>query len=127
MNQPYEERIREQALAICEALYNKKALDIVALNVADKTIIADWFVVCSGRVSAQVKALCDEVEKKAPEIGLAELRREGYSQGRWIVIDYGAILVHIFHPEERAYYNMERLWLDDPRHFVDFSKQKGDK
>ncbi len=126
MNQTNEERIREQALAICEALYNKKALDIVALNVADKTIIADWFVVCSGRVSAQVKALCDEVEEKAPEIGIKELRREGYSQGRWIVIDYGAILVHIFHPEERAYYNMERLWLDDPRHFVDFSRQKGD-
>jgi len=126
LNQTNEERIREQALAICEALYNKKALDIVALNVADKTIIADWFVVCSGRVSAQVKALCDEVEEKAPEIGIKELRREGYSQGRWIVIDYGAILVHIFHPEERAYYNMERLWLDDPRHFVDFSRQKGD-
>jgi len=126
LNQTNEERIREQALAICEALYNKKALDIVALNVADKTIIADWFVVCSGRVSAQVKALCDEVEEKAPEIGIKELRREGYSQGRWIVIDYGAILVHIFYPEERAYYNMERLWLDDPRHFVDFSRQKGD-
>ena len=126
MNQTNEERIREQALAICEALYNKKALDIVALNVADKTIIADWFVICSGRVSAQVKALCDEVEKKAPEIGLAELRREGYSQGRWIVIDYGAILVHIFHPEEREYYNMERLWMDDPRHFIAFSRQKGD-
>ena len=66
MNQTNEERIREQALAICEALYNKKALDIVALNVADKTIIADWFVVCSGRVSAQVKALCDKKKEKAP-------------------------------------------------------------
>ena len=121
MNQLLEESIREQALALCEALYNKKAMDIVAINVADKTVIADWFVICSGRVSAQVKALCDEVEKKAPELGLAPLRREGYSQGRWIVVDFGAILVHIFHPEERAYYNMERLWADDPEQCIDYS------
>lgn len=127
MNQLLEERIREQALALCEALYNKKALDIVAINVADKTVIADWFVICSGRVSAQVKALCDEIEKKAPEFGLAQLRREGYSEGRWIVVDFGAILVHIFHPEERAYYNMERLWVDDPRHYMDYSKRMGDE
>ncbi len=127
MNQLLEERIREQALALCEALYNKKAMDIVAINVADKTVIADWFVICSGRVSAQVKALCDEIENKAPEFGLAPIRREGYSEGRWIVIDFGAILVHIFHPEERAYYNMERLWVDDPRHYVDYSKSMGDE
>ncbi len=121
-----KEQIREQALGVCEILYNKKALSIVAINVADKTIIADWFVICSGRVSAQVKALCDEVQEKAEALGLRELRHEGYSEGRWIVIDYGSILVHIFHPEEREYYNMERLWVDDPRHFVDYSKLKGD-
>lgn len=126
MNQTQEETIREQALAICETLYNKKAMDIVALNVADQTIVADWFVICSGRVSAQVKALCDEVEDKAPGLGLKQLRHEGYAEGRWIVIDFGTILVHIFHPEERAYYNMERLWMDDPRHFIDYSREKGD-
>lgn len=126
MNQTHEEHIREQALAVCDALYNKKGMDIIAINVADKTIIADWFVICTGRVSAQVKALCDEVEKKAPEIGLVTLRHEGYTQGRWIVIDYGAILVHIFHPEERAYYNLERLWTDDPNRFVDYSKLMGE-
>ncbi len=127
MNQTYEEHVREQALAICEVLDNKKAMDIIALNVADKTIIADWFVICSGRVSAQVKALCDEVGAKAHDIGLTELRHEGYSEGRWIVIDFGSILVHIFHPEERAYYNMERLWMDDPRHFIDYSKLMGEE
>ena len=127
MNQTYEEHVREQALAICEVLDNKKAMDIIALNVADKTIIADWFIICSGRVSAQVKALCDEVGAKAHDIGLTELRHEGYSEGRWIVIDFGSILVHIFHPEERAYYNMERLWMDDPRHFIDYSKLMGEE
>ena len=124
MNTKNAEGLREQAVALCEVLYNKKALDIVAINVGDKTIIADWFVICSGRVSAQVKALCDEAEDKADQLGLTVQRKEGYSEGRWIVVDYGDILLHIFHPEEREYYNMERLWVDDPRHFIDFSKDK---
>lgn len=107
---------------ICDALYNKKAQDIMAIHVGDRTIIADWFVVCSGRATAQVKALCDEIEEKAEGMGLSVRRIEGYSEGRWIVIDFGSILVHIFYPEEREYYNMERLWVDDPRGFVGYSK-----
>lgn len=94
----------------------------MAIHVGDRTIIADWFVVCSGRATAQVKALCDEIEEKAEGMGLSVRRIEGYSEGRWIVIDFGSILVHIFYPEEREYYNMERLWVDDPRGFVDYSK-----
>ena len=117
-----EEIIKEQALTVCDTLYNKKALDVVAINVGDKTIVADWFVICSGRASAQVKALCDELQEKAAESGLKVLRTEGYSEGRWVVVDYGHILVHIFHPEEREYYNMERLWVDDPRHFINYNK-----
>lgn len=121
-NAQEEARIREQAMLICDALYNKKAQDIMAIHVGDRTIIADWFVVCSGRATAQVKALCDELEQKAAGMGLNERRVEGYNEGRWIVIDFGSILVHIFYPEEREYYNMERLWVDDPRGFVDYSK-----
>lgn len=117
-----EENIRRQAMMICDALYNKKAQDIMAIHVGDRTIIADWFVVCSGRATAQVKAFCDEIEEKAEGMGLSVRRIEGYSEGRWIVIDFGSILVHIFYPEEREYYNMERLWVDDPRGFVDYSK-----
>ena len=110
MNQTYEEHVREQALAICEVLDNKKAMDIIALNVADKTIIADWFVICSGRAVQQVKSLADEVDQKAAELGLNLRRSEGYGEGKWIVLDFADILVHIFYPEERKYYNMERLW-----------------
>lgn len=117
-----EENIRRQAMMICDALYNKKAQDIMAIHVGDRTIIADWFVVCSGLATAQVKALSDEIEEKAEGMGLSVRRIEGYSEGRWIVIDFGSILVHIFYPEEREYYNMERLWADDPRGFVDYSK-----
>ena len=103
-------RLPEQVEALCAALYDKKAQDIVAIHVGDRTIIADWFVICSGRATPQVKALCDELEEKAAQAGLTLRRREGYDAGRWIVLDYADILVHIFHPEERRYYNIERLW-----------------
>lgn len=118
-----ETAIKAQALALCEVLDNKKAFDILAVNVADKTIIADWFVIASGRSITQVKALCDELEEKAAERGLIARRKEGYQEGRWIVVDFGTILVHLFHPEEREYYKLERLWVDDPQHYIDYSKE----
>jgi len=102
----------DTALKLCEFLYDKKAEDIVALHVADKTIIADWFVVASGRAAVQLRAMADDLEEKAPDLGLKLLRKEGYSGGRWIVLDFASILIHLFHPEERAFYNMERLWED---------------
>ena len=118
-----ETEIREQVLALCEVLDNKKALDILAVNVADKTIIADWFIIASGRSTTQVKALCDELEEKAAERGLIARRKEGYQEGRWIVVDFGTILVHLVHPEEREYYNLERLWVDDPQHCINYSRE----
>lgn len=117
------ESIKEKALGICEILYNKKASDILAIHVADKTIIADWFVICSGRAVQQVKALADELDEKAPALGLSLRRSEGYSEGKWIVFDYADILVHIFYPEERKYYNMERLW-DENDSAIRYSQQK---
>ena len=98
---------------VCETLYNKKAADIVAIHVADKTIVADWFVICSGRAVQQVKALADELDEKSTSLGLTLRRSEGYGEGKWIVLDYGDILVHVFYPDERKYYNMERLWDED--------------
>ncbi len=97
---------------ICDVLYNKKALDILKIFIGDKSIIADYFVVCSGRNAQQVRALCDELEEKLIPEGLVPKRKEGCQECRWIVVDYGDILVHIFHPEERVYYNLERLWTD---------------
>ena len=101
------------ALAICKLLYEKKATDIIALHIGDKTIIADWFVVASGTSVTHVRALCDDLEEKAALIGLEIRRKEGYEDARWIVLDFGFALVHLFHPEERAYYNIERLWEGD--------------
>lgn len=108
-----KDTIKEQALGLCEILYNKKALDIMAIHVGDKTIVADWFVIASGRAVPQIKALCDEVDEKCTTLGLEVRRREGYGDGRWIVLDFGDILLHIFHPEERRYYSVERLWNED--------------
>ena len=108
------ERFGEQeVLKFCEILYDKKAEDIVAIHVGDRTIVADWFLIAGGRNVPHVKALCDDLEDKAAEHGLIAKRKEGYDEGRWIVLDFGFVLVHLFHPEERAYYNMERLWEED--------------
>lgn len=112
-NRNLQETIRQQVMDVCETLYNKKAADIVAIHVADKTIVADWFVICSGRAVQQVKALADELDEKSTSLGLTLRRSEGYGEGKWIVLDYGDILVHVFYPEERKYYNMERLWDED--------------
>lgn len=108
-----QEELRGCVCTIMEAGKSKKATDIVAVRVADKTIIADWFVFMSGTSAIHVKSICDEIEDKAAEARLELRRREGYSEGRWIVLDYSNILVHIFHPEEREYYNVERLWMDE--------------
>ena len=113
---------KDTVLQLCKILYNKKALDIRAIEVTDKTIIADWFIVASGRGVPQVKALSDELEEKAAEMGLFPRRKEGYQEGRWIVLDFGDLLVHLFHPEERTYYNLERLW-DDGRNVITYTEE----
>ena len=113
---------KETILQLCKILYDKKALDIRAIEVTDKTIIADWFIICSGRGVPQVKALSDELEEKAAEMGLFPRRKEGYQEGRWIVLDFGDLLVHLFHPEERTYYNLERLW-DDGRNVITYTEE----
>ena len=102
--------IREQCDGLQRILEDKKAEDIVILHVGDRTIIADYFIICNGRNTTHVKALCEELKEKYAEFGLDLRRTEGYNEGRWIVMDFANILVHIFHPEERCYYNMESLW-----------------
>lgn len=104
------ETVKTQVMALAELLYQKKAFDIQPIHVADKTVIADWFLVASGRVPQQVKKISDELEEKAAEYGLTLTRTEGYDAGRWVVLDFSDILVHLFTPDERRYYNMERLW-----------------
>lgn len=103
---------KEKVEKLLELLAGKKATDIIAVDVADKTIVADWFVIASGSSVIQTKAICDEVLDRYEELGLHLRREEGYAEGRWIVLDFGYVLLHIFYPEEREYYNIERLWID---------------
>ncbi len=100
------------ALRIARILYDKKAQDITVLHVAHLTVITDYMVIATGRSSLQVKALADDVDDALAMEGVALRAREGQGEGRWIVLDYGTVLVHIFHPEDRKFYHLERLWED---------------
>lgn len=97
---------------IAKVLDDKKAIDIRALRVGHLTVITDYMLIASGRNILQTKALAEDVEDKMAEIGVPLRSREGQQEGRWIVLDYGTVLVHIFHPEAREYYHLEKLWSD---------------
>ncbi|MBQ7455972.1 MAG: ribosome silencing factor [Clostridia bacterium] len=101
---------RTLALRAAQILYDKKALDIMALDVSHMTVITDYMVICTGRSAQQVHALCEDVEDALAAEGVLVRKKEGHNEGRWAILDYGNLLVHIFHPEERQYYRLERLW-----------------
>lgn len=103
---------RELAQRAAEVLRDKKAQELLALEIDHLTIIADCMVIASGRSMVQVKALADHLEEALSLEGIHAARREGYAEGRWIVLDYGSVIVHIFHEQEREYYHLERLWMD---------------
>ena len=103
---------KEIALCAAKALDDKKAQDILVLAVGHRTIIADYMVIASGRSTLQVKTLLESIEEQLALRGAHPRRREGMSEGRWAVLDYGTVIVHVFHEEERAYYQLERLWMD---------------
>ena len=101
---------RKLAEKICALLSAKKAEDILIIDVSEKTTLCDYFVIASGHSTTQVKALCDNLEEKLSEEGLEPRRTEGTREGRWGVIDYGDVVVHVFNEESRLYYYLERLW-----------------
>ncbi|MCR5803625.1 MAG: ribosome silencing factor [Clostridia bacterium] len=102
---------KELADKIVEILDSKKGIDIQLIDVSEKTIMADYFVICSGNSTTQIKALADEVEVVLKnEFDLYADHVEGRNSNRWILIDYKDVVVHIFHPEDRANYDLEKLW-----------------
>ena len=96
------------------AAADKLATDLLAFDVSEQLAITDAFLLVSGANDRQVKAIVDEVEDKLREIGAKPIRREGERDGRWVLIDYGEIVVHVQHSEERQFYALERLWRDCP-------------
>lgn len=103
---------REMAFAIVRALDSKKGLDIKVLETGSITTLADYFVICTATSSTQVKALADECERVMKERGEPPHHIEGHRGGTWILLDFSAVVVHLFMEEARQFYDLERLWKD---------------
>ena len=95
---------------ICKLLADKLATDIKIVDISGVSDIADYFVICSGRSMPQVKAIFDHLEEQLEKLDRFALRKEGYTEGRWIAVDYGDVIVHIFHKDTREIYSLDTLW-----------------
>ena len=100
------------ARQIADLIQNKKGYDIKILDLKNLSSIADYFVICSGTSTTHIKAISDGLEEKLENLGVKYLHKEGYNSARWILLDYGDVVVHIFHEEDRNFYKLERLWSD---------------
>ncbi len=103
---------KELAVRIAKILDKKKAEGLKVLSIRDLTVLADYFVIASGTSSTHVRSLADEVEFQLGQQGVEPQRVEGYEARNWILMDYGGVIVHIFYPEARSYYDLEHLWAD---------------
>ncbi len=103
---------KEFAKNVCESLLKHKAEDVISIDVKGKTEVADYYVVASGRSMTHTRSLVDYVEEEMEKIGVAPIRREGVREGRWCVLDYGDVIVHVFNDESRLFYHLEKLWGD---------------
>lgn len=113
--QPLASATREDAVSAAEAALDKKAQEIVLLEVSQVTTYADYFLICSGRSAIQVKAIVSAIEQQLKERGIRPLHIEGQSEARWVLLDYDELIIHVFHEEAREFYDLERLWKDVSR------------
>jgi len=109
--------VREQGLEALDLAHravgiasDKQALDILLLDVRGVVSFADYFVLCSGESSRQIKAICDEITRSLKKEGITPRRREGTVDSGWMLLDYGDVIIHIFAPDERQYYQLDELW-----------------
>jgi ribosome-associated protein len=108
------DRATELALAAAQAAADKLAVDIVVLDVSEQLVITDAFVIASAPNERQVQAIVDEVEDRLRQLDVKPVRREGEREGRWVLLDFIDVVVHVQHSEERSFYTLERLWKDCP-------------
>ena len=106
---------RDVAIAAARAASDKQATDIVVLDVHEIIVITDFFVICSAASRRQIRSLIDAIEDSLRELGVKPMRREGEQEGGWWLLDYFDVVIHVFGEEERAYYELERLWSDAPQ------------
>jgi ribosome-associated protein len=95
-----------------QAIEEKKGMDIVVLNLQGISLVADYFIICHGNSDTQVQSITTEVKKQAVDAKVTVKGIEGYDTGRWVLVDLGDVVVHVFHREDRQFYNIERLWSD---------------
>ena len=107
-------RARELLTVAATAADSKQGEDLVALDVSGPLPLTDIFLLVSGRNERNVQAIAREVEDKMIQSGVKTIRREGRQEGRWILLDFGDLVTHVFHEEDRMYYSLERLWKDCP-------------
>jgi ribosome-associated protein len=108
------DRARELVRVAARAADDKKAEDLVALDVSGPLPLTDAFLLATGDNERNVQSIASEIEDKLNEAGVKTLRREGRAEGRWILLDFGDLVAHVFHEEDRMYYSLERLWKDCP-------------
>jgi ribosome-associated protein len=108
------DRAKELAITAARAASDLKADEIIALDVSEQLVLTDVFLIASGTNERQVSAIVDAVEEALHRAGAKAIRREGKSEGRWVLLDFGDIVVHVQHAEDRVYYALERLWKDCP-------------
>lgn len=105
-------QVEKWLTAVIDAAEDKKAHDLIALDLQGVSLVADYFVICSGNSDTQVLAISTEIRKQADKHGMTVKGVEGENTARWVLIDLGDIVVHVFHREEREYYNIEKIWSD---------------
>jgi hypothetical protein len=121
-------KVEDKLRIIKDSCKEKKGIDIKVLDIKGLSSIADYFVIVSGNSVRQVSALADEIEEKMDEKGINLENIDGKTTSRWILLDYGDIIVHVFHKDEREYYDIERLWSKDEEENGNFKlKEKEDK
>jgi ribosome-associated protein len=98
------------ARAAVDIASDKKASDIILLDIREVSTFADYFVICSGNNRRQIQAIADAIDEQLGELGAKALHREGIAEAGWILLDFGDVIVHIFGPKEREYYRLESLW-----------------
>jgi ribosome-associated protein len=111
---PASERAIELAIAAARAAADLKADEIIALDVSAQLVLTDVFLIASGTNERQVSSIVDAIERALHLLGAKPLRREGNRTARWVLLDFGDIVVHVQHAEDRVYYALERLWKDCP-------------
>ncbi|MDZ4655313.1 MAG: ribosome silencing factor [Coriobacteriia bacterium] len=106
---------KEYAVLAAEAAAEKKATNVVVLDVASTLVITEYFVLASGNNDRQVRMIAEEIEAKLKAAGRPAIGREGEREGKWVLIDFADVVAHVFQPEEREFYRLEKLWSDAPQ------------